>query len=686
MCLSVFLAFLLSTTRQTPDPYLWLEDITGPRALAWVKQQDARTDAQLESLPDYASLRENLLNAMNSQQRIPFIAKHGNYYYNFWTDQDHLRGIWRRTSLDEYKKPNPNWETVLDIDQLGKTEHQSWVWEGPVFRKPDYARCLILLSRGGSDAHVVREFDLATKQFVPDGFNLPEAKSGVSWRDKNSIYVTTDFGPGSLTSSGYPRIVKLWKRGTPLSQAKLQFVANPDDVSASCEVVHDHGYVYEFIDRQISDYIDEMFVRRGDDWVRIDKPSDADLDTFGKYILLRLRSDWRIGGRLYRAGSLLSEDFDHYLQGYRILSVLFEPTARISLLDYDSTQHFIILNELDNVCGRAVLIQPIGDSWQATPMPGPAFGSLNVWGVDPDASDNYFMTQEDWLTPPTLYLGLAGTDKRDQLKTTPAQFDSANMQAAQYEATSRDGTRIPYFLVGPKSLRPSGTNPTLLYGYGGFEISLTPEYAPTVGIGWLSRDGVFVVANIRGGGEFGPAWHEAARGPRRQNAYDDFQAVARDLIRRQITSPKHLGIEGGSNGGLLVGVTFTQRPDLFGAVVCESPLLDMRRYTQLLAGASWIGEYGDPDDPQDWAYISRYSPYQNIFADRAYPPVLFTTSTRDDRVHPGHARKMAALMEAQGHDVLFYENTEGGHSAGADNSQAATTEALAYTFLWDHLR
>ena len=454
----------------------------------------------------------------------------------------------------------------------------------------------------------------------------------------------------------------------------------------SAEVEHDHGYVYEFIDRSIADFQDEMFLRRGDDWVRIDKPLDAQLDTFGKYLLLDIRSDWTVAGQTYRAGSLLAEPLEDYLRGDRHLSVLFQPEPRTSLLGWSDTKNDLILNELNNVCGRAEFVRPNGEQWVHTPIPVPPFGSIDISGVDDNESDDYFLIEEDWLSPPTLSLGTCGQDNREQLKSMPAVFDASNLQAVQYEAISKDGTHIPYFLVGPKDMKLDGTNPTLLYGYGGFEISITPEYREDVGIGWLERGGVFALANIRGGGEFGPAWHEAAQREKRQNAYDDFQAVAEDLINRKITSPKHLGIEGGSNGGLLVGVMLTERPDLFGAVLCESPLLDMRRYTKLLAGASWIDEYGDPDNPADWAFISRYSPYQNVREDRTYPPVLFTTSTRDDRVHPGHARKMAALMEAQGHDVFFYENTEGGHSSGADHAHTANTEALGYSFLWQELQ
>jgi len=458
-----------------------------------------------------------------------------------------------------------------------------------------------------------------------------------------------------------------------------------EDVSVSAQVSHDHGIAYEFLIRAPSFFTSEQHVKRGDKWVKIEKPDDARAGTFADQILLTLRSDWSVQGKFYAAGSLLAMGFDDFLKGGRGFSVLFEPTARKSLAGVSDTKNFLIVNELDNVRNRLFLWRKTGDAWNRVPLDAPAFGSVGVNGIDSDESDDYFMTVTDFLTPSSLYIGNADRAGREQIKSLPAFFKAEGIEISQHEVASADGTKIPYFQVGRKGLEQDGKNPCLLYGYGGFEIPMLPSYSAGVGSAWLQRGGVYVLANIRGGGEFGPKWHEAARKENRQRAYDDFIAIAEDLIRRKVTSPQHLGIQGGSNGGLLMGVMLTQRPDLFKAVVCQVPLLDMRRFNKLLAGASWMAEYGDPDKPEQWTYISKYSPYQNLAKSKTYPRVLFTTSTRDDRVHPGHARKMVARMKEQGHDVLYYENIEGGHGGAANNQQAAFMSALAYTFLIQEL-
>ncbi len=673
-------------TNAADDPYLWLEDVSGEKALSWVRQQNAISTNQLGALPDFSAIQQRLRLILDSQERIPYVAKHGKFYYNFWRDENNTRGLWRRTSLDEYKKPTPAWETVLDLDKLAADEKENWIWQGYRVLQPDYDRCLIELSRGGADAAVVREFDLDQKAFVKDGFTLPEAKSNVAWRNRDTLYVGTDFGPGSLTTSGYPRVIKEWKRGTALSAARTVFEGKVDDMAVEASVVHDPGRIYEFISREPTFFTDEVSVRRGEAWVRLDKPMDAEASTFGDFLLLRLRSDWTVGGKSYAAGSLLAENFDNYLQGGRGLEVLFEPTERKSLAAISKTKDYLVLTELNNVRSRLYRLRFADGNWNRVPLDAPAFGTVSVKGIDPENSDDFFMTVTDFLTPSSLYFGTAGTEAREKLKSLPEFFKTEGLEIQQFEARSKDGTRVPYFQVSRKGMKFDGANITLLTGYGGFEIPMLPGYNPVVGAGWLERGGIYVLANIRGGGEFGPKWHEAARKGNRQRAYDDFIAVAEDLIARKVTSPKHLGIEGRSNGGLLVGVMLTQRPDLFGAVHCGSPLLDMRRYNHLLAGASWMDEYGDPDKPEDWAYISKYSPYENARKDREYPPILITTSTRDDRVHPGHARKMATRLEEQGHQVLYYENIEGGHGAAANNQQIAFMDALAFAFLWKELK
>jgi prolyl oligopeptidase len=686
LCLQSTWLHAASDDKPSPDdPNLWLEDVTGEKALEWVRAQDAISTNKLESAPDFERLQHRLLDILNSHERIPGVSKIGRFYYNFWRDDKNPRGLWRRTTLEEYKKPAPNWETVLDIDELAATEKENWVFHGNSVLKPSNDRCLVELSRGGADAVVIREFDLNTKRFVPNGFTLPAAKSEVAWRDRDTLYVGTDFGADSMTSSGYPRVIKQWQRGTPLNQAWTVFEAKPTDVSAWASVDHDHGEVYEFVGRAPTAFTDEILVRRGEQWVRIEKPADAIMSTFGKLFLLRMRTDWTVNNKTFSAGSLLAANFEDYMQGKRDFSVLFQPSERVSLSSIGETRNYLVLNTLDNVHSKPWLLRPSGGQWERTPIPVPAFGTVGIEGIDADESDDYFMTETDFLTPSTLLLGVAGKPGVEKLKGMPSLFDTTGLEIQQFEAKSKDGTKVPYFQVSRKGLKLDGHNITLLTGYGGFEIPMLPGYNPALGAAWLERGGVFVLANIRGGGEFGPTWHEAARKEHRQRAYDDFIAVAEDLISRGVTSPKHLGIEGRSNGGLLMGVMLTERPDLWGAIHCGSPLLDMRRYNKLLAGASWMDEYGDPDKPEDWAYIQKFSPYQNTHADQHYPPILITTSTRDDRVHPGHARKMAARLEEEGHEVLYYENIEGGHGAAANNKQSAFMSALAYAFLWTEL-
>jgi prolyl oligopeptidase len=663
------------------DPYLWLEDIGSERSLAWVREQNADTLRELASSGDFETLRQRLLAIFDSKERIPGVRKRGAYCYNFWRDATHVRGLWRRTTLAEYKKSDPVWETVLDLDNLSQTEDENWVWKGSDFLQPSYDRALIFLSRGGGDAVVVREFDLETKVFIPDGFFLSEAKTSVAWKNRDALYVGTDFGPGSLTDSGYPRIVKELRRYASLDEASTVFEGQTEDVNVSAAVVHDHGQIYEFIRHRKTFFTNHVYIRRGEAWVKIDKPEDSSLDTFGDQLLLRLRSDWNVDGKTYVGGTLLAADFDSYLRGERQFAVLFEPTARKCLAGTSPTKDYLIVNELENVRNRLYLLRRVGDEWIRERLDTPALGSAHIEGIDPDESDDYFLTLTDFLTPSSLYLGTAGRGERAKLKSLPEFFAADGLEIRQHEVSSKDGTPIPYFQISRKNLQLDGRNPLLLYGYGGFEVSLLPHYNPAVGAAWLERGGIYVLANIRGGGEFGPSWHYAARKEKRQRAYEDFISVAEDLIARQVTLPRHLGIQGGSNGGLLMGVMLTQRPDLFKAVVCHMPLLDMKRFHKLLAGASWVDEYGDPEKAADWSYISQYSPYQKVTREQKYPRVLFMTSTRDDRVHPGHARKMFAKMKALGHDVLYFENIEGGHSGAADNRQAAYMAALGYTFL-----
>ena len=680
----------ISTVSTGSDPYAWLEDVTGEKPLAWAKQQNTRTEAELAADPGFARLKTRLLEVLDSKEKIPGVEKIGDWYYNFWKDAQHERGLWRRTTLDEYRKPQPQWETVIDLDALGKAEGENWVWHGADCFKPEYKRCLVALSRGGADADVTREFDLTTKQWVKDGFLRPESKGALGWIDQDTVYVFTDFGKdasgaGSMTSSGYPRIVKQWRRGTPIASATLVYEGQPGDMYIAAYHDNTTGFERDFVSRTLAFYNDELYLRAKDgQLLKIDVPNSVNKSVHDEWLTLQLRDPWTVGDRTYPAGALLATRFDDFIAGKRGFDVLFEPTERTSLESFTWTKHHLVLNVLEDVKNRLSVLTPGADGWKREPFAGaPAFGTLGVSAVDADNSDAVWLTATDYLTPSTLAIANVG-EAPQVLKTMPTFFDASKDVIEQHFATSKDGTKIPYFLVKPKHLVLDGTAPTLLYGYGGFEVSLTPAYSGTVGRGWLEQGGVYVVANIRGGGEYGPRWHQAALKQNRHKAYEDFAAVAQDLVANKVTSKQHLGIMGGSNGGLLVGNMLTQYPDLFGAVVVQVPLLDMKRYSHLLAGASWMAEYGDPDT-SDWDYIRTFSPYQLFDAARTYPPTFIWTTTRDDRVHPGHARKMAAEMLAADKDVRYYENVEGGHGAGATNAQQAHVWALTYRFLSEEL-
>jgi prolyl oligopeptidase len=693
LCLTLLVAMMAAAPTAGPadgtpapeDRFLWLEDVTGQKALDWARARNAESAKVLET-DGFPALEQRILDILDSEARIPYVEKLGRWYYNFWRDAKNPRGLWRRTSLEEYRKQEPAWETVIDLDALGAAEHENWVWHGADCLRPEYRRCLVSLSRGGADASVVREFDLEAKAFVKDGFFLPEAKTSASWMDADTLYVGTDFGPGSMTTSGYPRIAKLWKRGTPLAAAETVFEAKPEDVWAFAFRDHTKGFERDFVLRGKSFFTNEMFLRRDGKLVKLEKPDSANATVHRDLLLLELRDDWTVGGKTYPAGALLATDLEGFLKGERRLDVLFAPTERKSLAGFSPTLGHVLVNELDNVKNRVYVLTRKEGAWSREPLPGmPQLGTVTASAVDDEESDDYFLTATDYLTPTSLSLGSVGKGAPERLKQMPAFFDTKGLAVSQHEAVSKDGTRIPYFQVSRAELPLDGKNPTLLYGYGGFEVSEVPVYSPVQGAAWLERGGVYVVANIRGGGEFGPTWHKAALRENRHKAYEDFIAVAQDLIQRKVTSTPRLGIRGGSNGGLLMGNMLTMRPDLFGAIVCQVPLLDMRRYNKLLAGASWMEEYGNPDDPKQWEFIRTFSPYQNVRKGVKYPPTLFMTSTRDDRVHPGHARKMMALMMEYGQDVLYYENIEGGHGGAADNRQAAHMNALAYTFLWQKL-
>jgi prolyl oligopeptidase len=688
-------ALLMTAEAATPpaeDPYLWLEDVSGERALAWVRSRNAEAEEQFAADPRYVPMRGELLRILDSRERIPFVTRMGGHYYNFWRDAANPRGLWRRTTLGEYRKAEPEWETVLDLDALATAENENWVWQGADCLRPDksdepYRHCLISLSRGGADAAVEREFDLVDRRFVADGFVLPEAKSRTGWRDADRLWVATDYGPGSLTTSGYARIVKLWKRGTPLAEATTLYEQPANEVLAFGLSERESGERRDWVVRVIS--------TRNAQWQRVvdgrlvalPAPTDAEVTFFRDQVLLRLRTAWKPAQREFTAGTVIAIGVDALFAGRRDFAVVYEPGPRRALQTLATTRSAVLLGELDNVRSRWHEARFDGKAWTSRPMPLPLNAQVSIadtyW-----ASDEFMLTVQDFATPSTLYLGRAGAKRWSEfetLKSLPQFFDASGLETRQFEAVSPDGTRIPYFAVMRRETKLDGRHPTLLYGYGGFEVSQLPWYSGVFGKGWLEPGGVFLLANIRGGGEFGPHWHLQARREGRQKTFDDFIAVAQDAIARGITSPEWLGIIGGSQGGLLVTGTMVQRPGLFGAVVAQVPLADMLRYHRLLAGASWIGEYGDPDKPDDRAFIARYSPYQNLRKEAKYPPLFLYTSSRDDRVHPAHARKTAARMREMGHDVLYFENIEGGHGAAANNEQAARMWAQTFTFLWRRL-
>jgi prolyl oligopeptidase len=662
------------------DPYLWLEDIHGAKPMEWVRAQNAKSTAVLQADPDYHRDYEAILKVMDAADRIPYGDLDHQYVFNFWQDAQHPKGIWRRTTIADYRNTAPAWEVLLDLDKLAADEHENWVWKGADC-SPSLKRCLLHLSRGGGDAVVVREFDPAAKAFVPDGFQLTEAKSSISWLDEDAVLFGTDFGPGSMTTSGYPRIVKLWNRGQPVAKARTIYQGEGSDVAAAGVVFQEPSGTIALVQRDVSFFTAEYrLLMPAGKLQQLPLPLGADLKgAQGGHLIFTLRDDWTPpGGAPIAKGSLIAyriAEADN--TGGNPVSVLFVPDAHSAIDEVVAGRDAVYASIYHDVTGSIHAFRAQASGWSDEVLPLPAGGSThvvsaNAWG--PEA----FFRFESYTTPTTLYAD-AGDNRPVSIKSLPARFDASNLLTEQFFATSRDGTRVPYFVTRPKQL--TGPAPTVLYGYGGFEVSETPSYSPNFGMLWLSRGGVFAVANIRGGGEYGPAWHQAALLANRQKAYDDFQAVAQDIVKRRITTAKQLGIMGGSNGGLLVSANMVERPELFGAVVCQVPLIDMIRYTQIGAGASWEAEYGDPARPADRAWILKYSPYQNVSEDKKYPPVFFVTATSDDRVTPVHARKMAARMEAQGHEVLFYENTDGGHAAAANHKQAAEMWALSFVYL-----
>lgn len=686
---NVLLGIIVSTSTlgagaalKTDKDFEWLEELRSDKSLNWVKTQNDRSLKKLESLPTYAPMRQDALSILEAKDKIPFGTIRKEYVYNFWQDADHVKGIWRRSLWTKYAEGKPEWEVLLDIGALAKASGKNYVYGGTECLEKDPNRCIVRLSEGGSDASYQREFNIAAKDFVKNGFELPASKSSLSWVNENEVLFNNALTAATQTDSGYPIEVRLWKRGEKAEQAPVVFRGEKSDVSVTGFVVRDEAEDkdYVFYQRSLSFYTAEYHVPKDGKSFKLPLPIDVEVKGIHKGKLL-FSNRKALEKDKIAAGSLVAVDFKSLLKGETPYQLIFTPNDRQALDGVGISKTFVYVNLLDNVRSRVVRWELKDSKWVEKELPLETKGSINITSID-EESNRMLVSYEDFLTPSSLYAFDGGTLEKKLVMQLPPRFKADGLTIAQEFATSTDGEKIPYFIIHPKTMKTTGENPTLLYGYGGFEVSLNPSYLAVAGKLWLERGGVYVLANIRGGGEFGPRWHQAALLENRQKAFDDFSAVAKDLIKKGITSPKHLGIQGGSNGGLLMGATFTQNPELFNAVVCQVPLLDMLRYHKLLAGASWMAEYGNPDEAKMRKVIEKYSPFQNLDAKKTYPEVFFVTSTADDRVHPGHARKMAARMEELGKPFYYYENIEGGHSASADLQQRAKRSALEFSYLW----
>jgi len=678
------------------DPYLWLEEVEGEAALDWVRNQNDRSLKELKADPDYAGYEAAAIEALTSAERIPYGSIRDGMVYNFWQDETHVRGLWRRTKLESYASDTPEWETILDFDKLAEEEGKNWVYKGADCFRPKGSdigyKCMISLSNGGKDAIVRREFDLATKQFVDDGFVTPEAKQGGAWASPDTLLIATDWGEETLTASGYPFIVKRWDRGTPLDAAEEVIRGEGDDVGV-------WPMTLELEDGRIlqgAAQADTFFTTRywwfpdGESepvqWPIPPKSSPEGIHE-GR-LLVSLKQDWTPTGQetTFKSGDLVAFDVETFMETRALppVSLVFHPSETQALKGVSTAKGALLLGVGDTAVGKVMRATASDAGWMLEPISLPGTGQASV-AFASDEEDTVFINYEDFLTPDSLLSYSASTGDVKTLKSLPPKFDATGLSVTQHFATSKDGTRVPYFLVSKADLPLDGSTPTLLYGYGGFQVSLNPSYSAVTGRLWLEQGGAYVLANIRGGGEFGPEWHQAGLKQNRQRIYDDFISVGEDLIERGVTSPEHLGIMGGSNGGLLMGVMLNQRPDLWNAVVVQVPLLDMMRYHLLLAGASWVDEYGSPEVSDERAFLETISPYQNFDATKDYPVPFFVTSTKDDRVHPGHARKMAAKFEAAGLPFYYYENIDGGHSAAANQKERAKRSALEFTYLTKRL-
>lgn len=676
-----YVTFSSHKTTTADDPYLWLEDIIADKSLAWVKPHNDKTLNLLRSSPLYAKYEKRLSDVLYAKDKLatPDRITDG-YVYNFWQDEKSVRGLWRRMPIAQYKKDRSaeQWDILLDLDKFASAEKKNWVFKGAkcIHDMPD--QCVVFLSDGGKDASVIHEFNLKTKSFIKDGFNVPEAKQMFSWLDQDQALIGTDFGPGSMTTSGYPRVVKLWKRGEPLGNAQIIYKGDKADMSVAGYQLTHKGQKITIIEKRPTFFeVDAFLLSSAAKLEKIAIPQTASIEALADgHLIVLIKKPWEVAGQVVKAGSIVAIRVEDIADPKP--TVVWEPDAASSYTSLVMSKDYLYISTQRNVAAQLHRYQNKGKTWVGEQVALPA--SLNIEGIIADEhSEEIFLIYDGFLDPTTVASLSTKSLKPATIAQLPKRFDASGMKVTQNFATSKDGTAIPYFQISKASIKLDGENPTLLYGYGGFEVSMNPYYLSSPSL-WLENGGVFVLSNIRGGGEFGPAWHQAALKENRQKAFDDFIAIAEDLVKRKVTKAAKLGILGGSNGGLLMGAVMTQRPELFGAVSIQVPLLDMMRYHHLLAGASWMGEYGNPDDPTMRPIIAKYSPYQNLKADAAYPPTLIMTSTKDDRVHPGHARKMTARLEEFKKDVLYYENIDGGHSAAANLEERIRFWSMSYTF------
>ncbi|MFT4820487.1 MAG: prolyl oligopeptidase [Candidatus Azotimanducaceae bacterium] len=682
-------------TKNVPDPYLWLEEVEGEAALTWVREQNKRSLATITAHLEFESNYAVALDLATSIERIPYGSVRDGMVYNFWQDELNVRGLWRRTTLANYKSRNPSWETVLDFDQLSSKEDKNWVFKGADCLQrigASTTRCMISLSDGGKDAVVIREFDVIAKEFVDDGFETFEAKQSTAWVDKDTILVATDWGHdgSTLTESGYPSSVRLWQRGQSLDAATTLYTGEKADVGVWPWVDElENGEIIFGAVQSDTFFTSRYWLLTEGDALQIPTPMKSNrAGIFDGYQFIVLQQDWDIEDpkQSYKSGDLVAFNLLKFLETRELPSVelVYRASDRQAVNNVSIAKGVALLSINDNVASSLLRLERGQSGWKTRPIDLPETGTASVYFANKYA-DTIFINFESFLTPDSLLEYDAATNVVSPLKSRPAKFNADGLVVHQQEATSSDGTQVPFFVIHHEGIQLDGSSPTLLYGYGGFEVSMNPGYLGAIGKLWLEKGGVYVLANIRGGGEFGPAWHQAGLKGNRQRVYDDFIAVGEKLLDMKITSPQHLGIMGGSNGGLLMGVMLNQRPDLWNAVVIQVPLLDMLRYHKLLAGASWVDEYGDPDVPAERAFLETISPYQNFDPSANYPTPFFVTSTKDDRVHPGHARKMAKLFEASGKPFFYYENIDGGHSAAANKKESAKRSALEFTYLTEKL-